>query len=159
MTEAASEAGLQDLHLQGFAELTRKLRELGGLEDGKAIRASVRAGMGPALKEARSRAPVAPEGYYGRSYKGRLITSGFLKRNLKIAAFISKDKQAATAMLGPIKEAYYGTQFVERGTRYQKAQPWLAPSLAASSQQGLDALANSLRKWIIKTAQKKGATS
>lgn len=139
-----------ELALQGVAQLVVKLRELGAMEDGKIIQGAVRAGMRPALVSARQKIPVGTIAH--RTYKGRLVAPGFAKRSLRIVAVLSKDKQQATALLGPSKEGYYATQFLERGTFKMKAQPWLRPAFYGTGEQQKTALAAYLNKWFLKKA-------
>lgn len=139
-----------EIALQGVANLVLKLRELGAMEDGKIIAGAVRAGMKPALKSAQQKIPVGTVEH--RTYKGRLVAPGFSKRSLRIVVVKSKDRQQATALLGPSKEGYYVTQFVERGTFKMKAQPWLRPAFFGTAEQQKLAMAAYLNKWLLKKA-------
>lgn len=144
-----------DIALQGVAELTKKLQELGGLNDGKALRGCVRAGMYPAFLRAHELIPVGTVAH--RTYTGRLVAPGFSKRSLRIVVQTSKDKQAATALLGPSKEGYYATQFTERGFRNKAARPWLRPALFQSQGNCTLAMAEYLKDYVTKVAQKGSA--
>lgn len=137
--------------LQGVAELTRKLRELGALEDGRAIRRAVYAGMKPALVAARNRIPVGTQAH--RSYKGNILQPGFAKRSLRIVTTLSPDKQKAVALLGPRKEGYYATQFVERGTSKMAAKPWLRPAFYSTATAQRQGISDSLNATINKIAK------
>lgn len=138
--------------LKGVAELTRKLEEMGKLEDGKALRAAVRAGIKPATQKAKAMIPQGVDAH--RTYKGRLVAPGFARRNIRAITRLSKDKQKATARLGVRNEAFYATQFVEIGTSKMAPRPWLRPAFASSQSEAEKAMAASLQKSILKAAKK-----
>jgi HK97 gp10 family phage protein len=141
----------QGSRLEGVAQLTRQLKELGKLDDGKALRDSTREGMRPAFRAAQQAIPVGTKEH--RTYKGRLVGPGFAKRNLKLVVSLSKDKQRATAMIGVTSEAFYAVQFVELGTSRQAAQPWLRPAFYGTKQNQIGGIEKGLRKAIEKAAK------
>ena len=138
--------------LEGVAELTRKLDALGKLEDGKALRAAVRAGIKPAEKKAKALIPVGIDAH--KTYKGRLVAPGFARRSIRSITKLDRSKQKASAALGVRQEAFYAVQFVEIGTARQAAQPWLRPAFDSTLSQQQQAMADSLRKSIEKAAKK-----
>lgn len=138
-------------NLAGVATLTKRLRELGKLEDGKALRRAVSAGMRPTLRAAKQLIPKSTRPIV--TYKGRLVGPGFASRNVAIATTLSKDKQQATAMVGVRKEAFYAVAFVERGTSKMKAQPWLRPAFYSTRHQQEAALRDSLFKTLQKASK------
>jgi HK97 gp10 family phage protein len=135
-------------NLAGLRDLTRRLRALGRLEDGKAIRAAVREAIKPALKRAKQTVPVGS--YAHKTYRGRLVGPGFLKRSIRVETVLSRDKQSASALLGVRREAFYGLQFVELGTSKMPAQPWLIPAFEGTISDAEQALATSLSKAVDK---------
>lgn len=137
--------------LQGAAALTRRLRELGELEKGKPLREAVRDGIKPAYNVARSRAPEGS--VLHKTYKGRLVAPGFLRRSVKMVVRQSKDKKAAFAFLGVAREAFYGTLFVELGTSKMAARPWLIPAFESMTSQALEAIRSRLAKAVAKAAK------
>ncbi len=102
-----------DIHLDGAASLIEKLDQLGKLDDGKALRAAVRAGFVPVWKSARANAPVGKRSH--RVYTGERVNAGYTKAHIKLITTISRDKKTAMALVGPSKRAFYATQFIERG--------------------------------------------
>jgi HK97 gp10 family phage protein len=112
--------------LEGVNKLMRQLGELGKLEEGKAIRRAVREGIEPALARAKATVPIGSVMH--RTYKGRLVAPGFASRNLRLVTSLSRDKQMAAAILGVRNEAYYALLYVEKGTVYMPARPWLKPA-------------------------------
>jgi HK97 gp10 family phage protein len=139
--------------LEGVAELMRQLEALGKLEDGKALRSAVRAGMKPAQERAKALIPQGVDAH--RTYKGRLVAPGFAKRSIRSVTKLSKDKQKASAALGVRSEAFYAVQFVELGTSKMSAQPWLRPAFDSTLGAQQAALAASLKKSIEKAAKTK----
>lgn len=137
--------------LEGVAELTRKLDSLKKLDDGKALRAAVRAGIKPAADRAKATAPVGTEAH--RTYKGRLVAPGFTRRSVRSVTKMSRDKQKATALLGVRAEAFYSLQFIELGTSKFPKRPWLRPAFEATQAAQETALAASLRKSVEKAAK------
>lgn len=139
--------------LIGVAELTRKLEALKKLDDGKALRSAVRAGIKPAVDRAKATVPIGTVVH--RTYKGRLVAPGFARRSMRVITRMSKDKQKATAVLGVRAEAFYVLQFLERGTSKIAKRPWLVPAFEGTLTQQESALAQSLRKSIDKAARSK----
>lgn len=145
-----------DSALSGVSDLTKKLKALGELDNGKIIRSSVRAGIKPAYIRAVSMAPHSKKMH--RTYTGRLVAPGFASRNVRFITTLSVDKQKASAILGVRKEAYYALQFVEHGTVHMPGQPWLQPAFYSTKLAQETALADSLKHAIEKLAAK-GASS
>ena len=71
-------------------------------------------------KEIASAAPVGKKEH--RTHKGRLVAPGFLKRSVVQRSSLKKDK--AIVIIGVKAEAYYGVQFLDRGTKNIKARNW-----------------------------------
>lgn len=141
--------------LEGAAELTKKLRELGRLEDGKALRAGGRAAGRVVTQKAQGLIPVNKVNKLHRTYKGRLVGPGFAKRSIRYITVLSRDKQKVTVSIGVRKEAHYAVDFVEKGTSEMEPQPWLRPAFAATVVEQQKALAAHLKKVIDKIARKK----
>lgn len=143
-----------DQALKGTAELVAKLRDLKSLDDGKALRAAVRAGMRPALLSARVKIPVSKKPH--KVYTGETVEPGFAKKSLRIITTTSPDKQKATALMGPRKKAFYATSFVEIGTSRAPAHPWIRPAFYSTQDAQKRALADKLRAYVEKVAASKG---
>lgn len=123
----------QDQNLIGVAELAEKLEAMGRMEDGKVMRAAVRAGAEPvqaaAIANLQTRARLTHRRH--QLYTGEVVDPGYSAQHVRLVTTLSKDKFLATAMVGPSKRAYYATQFLERGehgTRHMAASPWLRPA-------------------------------
>lgn len=138
--------------LEGVGALARRLDALGKLDNGRALVASVREGIRPAVLAARAAAPVGTVAHY--TYKGRLVAPGFTQRSVRAVVFVSKDKQAAFADLGVGAEAFYSLQFIELGTSKFPARPWLVPAFERTRDKQEDGIARGLEKAIDKDARK-----
>lgn len=139
--------------LEGVAQLTRQLDELTKQVKGKGLRAAVRAGIRPAATAAKANIPVGDVMH--KTYKGRLVAPGFAQRSVRTVTTLSKTGEQASAVLGVRREAFYATQFVEVGTAKMPAQPWLRPAFESTQDAQQQAIADSLRKTILKAAKTK----
>jgi HK97 gp10 family phage protein len=138
--------------LEGVADLVAKLEALSKLEDGKAIRRAVRAGMKPALSKARDRIPVGSVPH--KSYDGKfLLLPGYARASLRIVTTLSTDKQKATALLSTRKPGFYAPTFVELGTVKMAARPWLRPAFYSTSDEQRQGINDSLAATIDKIAK------
>lgn len=146
--------------LEGYAELSRKLKELADPKAGaSALRASVSTPMRAVLKKARANIAAISPGRADshRTYKGRIVGAGFAARSLKVVTKMSKDKASASALLGVKKEAFYAVQFFELGTAAIPKKPWLVPALLASKDAAIKGVGDTLKKRIEKIAKKRAA--
>jgi HK97 gp10 family phage protein len=149
-----------DQALKGVAELVAKLRDIKSLDDGKALRAGVRAGMRPALLAARASIPISPKPYrLAKAYGRELVQPGYAQHALRVVTTVSPDKQQATALLGVRKKAFYAVQFVERGTSRAPAHPWLRPAFYSTQEAQKQALAAKLAAYLAKVVAKQGSGS
>lgn len=137
--------------LEGVAALTRQLQALGKLEDGKALKSAVKAGIAPALKRAREIVPVGTKPF--RTYQGLLVNAGFLKTQLRTISTINSEHNIASGILGVSKAGYYGVKFLEMGTRKMRAQPWIRRALLESRDECEEAFKASLEKAVLKAAK------
>jgi|SRR5882762_367567 len=137
--------------LEGVAALTKQLIALGKLDDGKALKAAVRAGIKETLKAAQAIAPTGTEPH--RTYRGLLVAPGFSKASLKIISTINSGHNVASGILGVSKEAYYVLQFWELGTRKQPAHPFLRTALSNARGDSEEALKASLRRAVERAAK------
>lgn len=144
--------------LEGVAELTAKLRELANpKEQAATLRAAVREPMKQVMARAQANiARISPgKADVHKTYKGRLVGAGFAARNIRMIVAMSKDKQAARALLGVRKEAFYALQFFELGTAYIARQPWLTPAFYSSRSTSVKAIGEVMKKRIERIAKKR----
>lgn len=141
--------------LEGVAELTAKLTDLGAKVAAKELRGSVKVALEVALHAARSNIPIGTQAHM--TYRGRLVTAGFAAQSLHIETRLDKRSGGAVAMLGVSAEAFYALQFIELGTSKFAASPWLRPAFAASEDAMLQDLASEMRKRVERIAKKRAA--
>lgn len=139
--------------LRGFDELNKKLDRLAAGADSKIIRRAAASAMLPVVKEAESRVPKGDKPH--KTYRGRVVAPGFASRNIKRKSKIDKRTGVVRVRVGVANEAFYATQFVERGTQHMRAQPWLEPAFESRQDEVLDRFKGRLRKIIEKEARKK----
>jgi HK97 gp10 family phage protein len=142
----ARKASAMASELIGVADLTRKLNLLGAQVAAKELRGIARVAMKIAYQKALATIPVGTIPH--TTYKGRRVFGGFAKRNLRLVSFIDKKAGSAMAMIGPRREAFYATQFVELGTSKMPARPWLRPAMESSQSAMLAEVKTQLVKRI-----------
>ena len=139
--------------LKGVAELTRQLNALGVQTAGKELRGTARAAMKIVHQKAFATIPVGTVPH--TTYKGRRVFGGFARRSLRLVSFINKNTGNAEAIVGPGKEAFYASQFVELGTSKMAARPWLRPAFFSSESAILKSIADQLRKRLERIARRR----
>lgn len=141
---------------RGFKELDEQLAQLAGAvgpkRANKVLKSALNAAANPVLKTAKAKAPVGDRMH--RTYKGTLAIPGFLSKNLGKQAFVTK-QGVGVVRIGPKAEAFYGTTFLERGTKYIAPMPWLVPAFEAASSAMLARLGEKLAANIDKEVKKK----
>lgn len=141
--------------LEGVAELTAKLTDLGVKVAAKELRGSVKAALKVVLVKARASIPIGTEPH--KTYRGQLVSPGFAARSLAIKTSLNKRTGTVTARLGVSKDAYYALQFVELGTAKMPARPWLLPAFVSSEDAMLQGLAAEMRKRVERIAAKRAS--
>lgn len=137
--------------LEGVADLTGKLVDLGLKFAVKELRRTVKDALGIAEHKARASMPQGDVPHF--TYRGRLVSPGYALSTLHIETTINKQRGAAIAFLGVGREAFYAVQFVELGTAHMQAQPWLRPSFESSEDPMLQQITVGLREGIKRTAK------
>jgi HK97 gp10 family phage protein len=141
---------------RGFKELDQQLANLaeavGPKRANRVMKNALKQAATPVLKMARAKAPVGDRKH--RTYKGTLAIPGFLRKNIDKQAFVTKQGTGVVRM-GPKAEAFYGTTFLERGTKYISPMPWLVPAFEAASSAMLSKFGEALAKLIDKEVNKK----
>ncbi len=138
--------------LEGVAELTRKLNEMGVATAGKELRGTARAAMKIVHQKAQAAIPVGTVPH--STYKGRRVFGGFARRSLRLISFINKKTGSAEAIVGPSREAFYASQFVEFGTSKMAARPWLRPAFESSEDDILKSIGEQLRQRLARIARR-----
>jgi hypothetical protein len=88
-----------------------------------------------------------------------VLTPGFAQRHVKVETFVSRDKRAAKAIVGPVKDAFYASQFVEYGipARGYSAHPWLVPAFRANKDKSAQAVIKKINQRLVQLAKQKAA--
>jgi len=137
--------------LEGVAALTRQLNALSSLEEGRALKRAVKAGIKPALKRAQDTVPIGTVPF--RTYRGLLVAPGFAKQSLRTISTINAAKNVASGILGVRKEGYYILQFVEFGTRKMPAHPFFRRALFDSRSDCEEAFRDSIARSVVRAAK------
>lgn len=146
-----------DENLQGVSDLIAKLKSLGSMADGKALRKSVRDGMKPVRDAAKLKVPVAEAAH--RSFKGDAVQPGYARDHIRLVTRLHPAKNQAWAYVGVSRRAYYVVQFVERGTVRAPAHPWLRPAMFEKQGEIKQAMYDSLNAYIVKVCKQHGISS
>jgi len=103
--------------IEGLNKLSKQLENLGKELGTKTLRNATRAALVPTHKKIQTLTPVGKRTH--RTYKGRLVAPGFLKRSLKLR---SRSKRGIiSASVVAKDEAFYG-MFLVIGTKKIKAK-------------------------------------
>lgn len=134
--------------LKGLRELEIKLRRMESKTAQGVLRSALRQSATPTIRKMRAAAPVGTRTH--RTYKGRLVAPGFLSRSVRTRSKIVRGHNRTTAVvqIGVLDEAYYGLQYVERGTKKMPARPWFTPIFEADSDSIATRFAEILRRKI-----------
>jgi len=131
--------------IEGLRELSKQLDKLGAELGKKTLRNAVRGAMVPTHKKIQALTPVGKKAH--RTYKGRLVAPGFLKRSIKLGSRF-KDG-VASAAIGAKPEAFYGI-FIALGTKKIRARDFFF-RIFANDRAGIEArLIEQLKKRIAK---------
>ena len=138
--------------LEGFADLQRQLTALGAAAGGRVLRSALMSASLPALRNIQAAAPTGSKAH--RTYMGRLVAPGFLKRNIRRKSLLSRDRSHARVLIGPASEAFYA-QFIEFGKAGYSASPFIIPAFRNSQDQMIAKLRDRLGILIQRAARKK----
>lgn len=137
--------------LEGVAALTKQLNALSSLEEGRALRRAVKAGIKPALIRAQSLIAVGTQPH--RLTNGLLVAPGYAKAALRTISTINAAKNIASGILGVRKPAFYALQFLEMGTRKMAAQPWIRRALLEARGECEEAFRDSIARSVERAAK------
>jgi len=139
----------------GLRELQIKLRNMPEKVQKKVLRNAATLAVNPLVQEAKRSVPVSSRTYLAKTYRKKLIAPGFGKRSIAKKVKLYQDGKFAKAMVGVKPEAYYLLQFVERGTSYQRKQPWLEPAYRKTRRAVLSRFQEVMRQKILQSAKGK----
>lgn len=146
-------------HIRGASEMEALLRQLPAALAKQVLTAALRDAAKPILEEARALAPVGTESK-GRvrlrtSKRGTVSISNYgkLKPSLRIAALPERLTPHSATVVVTVGKAFWG-MFVEFGTRFMPARPFLRPAFEAKKVEALNRLGKALGARIEKAAKK-----
>lgn len=137
----------------GIDELLHMLSDIQESVQPKIVAQAARSAMLPMLRQARALAPEGDETH--RTYKGRLVAPGFLKRNIRLRKMKFKDKNRVGYSLAARGEAFYG-KILEVGFKPAKSgkkiagRPWLGKAEAMTA----DDVDKSFRAELLKRIER-----
>ena len=122
-----------DLHVNGLKELQARLSAMESKTSQKALRSALMQSATPMVRKLRAAAPVGTRAH--KTYRGRLVAPGFLRRSVAKSSKLirSANSTVAVVFIGVKKEAYYGVQFLDRGTKYIRKIPWFESTFDAGA--------------------------
>ncbi len=131
--------------IEGLKALSKQLDKLGKELGTKTLRNASRAALAPTHKKIKALTPVGKRAH--RTYKGRLVAPGFLKRSIKLGSRIKRG--VVTASISAKAEAFYG-MFLALGTKKIPAKDFFF-RIFANDRAGVESrLVSELRKRIDK---------
>ena len=141
--------------IEGLKELSNKLVKLGAAVGKKSLSQAASAAVTPIMAQLRAAAPVGTRAH--KTYKGRLVAPGHLKRSIAKRTKFDKRRGTAVVTVGVKAEAFYGVSFVESGleTRNMDAQPWFVGTFKNNKMAITNKLASELKKRIERAAASK----
>lgn len=140
---------MSDKFVIGLDELERKLKTLDKRMAAKQIRGAASAAANPVVRQARINAPIGEQEH--RTHLGNLRSPGFLRRSIRKRTSIKRG--FVEIWVGPLREAFYGSQFVELGTSKQRAQQWLVPALEVKGRDFIARFKRDLQRRLLKVAR------
>lgn len=147
------------IRITGAREMEAVLRQLPAAIAKQALTRALRRAAEPILDEARALAPVGQESK-GRvrlrtTKRGKVSVSNYgkLKPSLRIANVPARQTPHSATVVVTVGKAFWGL-FVEFGTRFMSAQPFLRPAFEAKKTDALNRLGKALGEEIEKAAKK-----
>lgn len=143
------------VQVHGLEELERALMQLPEEVSGKALQTAVNAAGRLIKQETQDRAPVGTVSHWiGRKSKNKRAEPGNLRKYIRMQRLRNSKFSAAVAITWS-GNAFYG-KFLEFGTRYMKAQPFIRPAFDARSNDAVELLKKRLALRINAAAKKLG---
>lgn len=128
----------------GLKKFSNQIKALGEATGGKALRKSAVAAATPGLKAVRANAPIGDRSH--KVYTGRVVEAGFLKKSIGKQTWQSPRKRYVSVSVGNYSEAFYGTDFQERGTvKSQRNKGWASDAFVGAKDQMFERLKKALR--------------
>ena len=132
--------------LEGVEDLEAVLKNMTDDMRGRALRDAAAAGAEITRSVASQLAPRSADGKVMKD--GTVRPPGHLAANILAEVKFTRTQDKAEIDIGMHKDAFYGW-FVETGTQFQPAQPFLRPALEATKDDVVDEIRDRLRARIL----------
>jgi HK97 gp10 family phage protein len=133
--------------IQGLAEVKEVFKQLPVEIARKALRGAMLDGAEVIRKEAQRLAPIRAESSLKKMSKRKLRKAGFLKASIMKRMRARPREGDMTVSVGWSKDAFYGS-FIEFGTRFITARPFLRPALDSKATEASKRIATRLGPQI-----------
>ena len=137
-----------EIRIDGMKELQRKIAEIQNETSPALTAASLRAALKPMQEAAISNAPLGDKAH--RSYKGRLLSPGFLKRNIKLKKIKGKN---VGYTLAARDEAFYG-RIIEYGFKGVPGNEWLGGAYEDTKDQVMNNFLVEVSKRLVRASKR-----
>lgn len=143
--------------IKGLKELDQFLKSLPEQIQRKALAQANLAGAAVIREEAKLRAPVRSDARAMRVGKNstKATLPGFLRASIRAWRLKKGSTSTVSHAVGVSGKAYYG-KFIEFGTKYIAARPFLRPALDAAYLRAIEAVGKVLKVKIEKEIAKQG---
>ena len=137
-----------DFKIEGADKLRQQFKKLDSAVGMRVLSSAASYAMTPVAAAARRAAPVGDKAH--KTYRGRTVAPGFLKRNIRKKTKRWRNKKGVTVMVGPTKEAYYGkfAEFGKNKKHKQAKRPWLEPAFEGETDKVMERFASRLKDKI-----------
>lgn len=154
------------IKIEGLKEVQKNLKKLEGAAKGNALRMALRKSAKPIYDAVRAKVPVAESEYVAKQYvktggvtskvKGT-VSPGRLKKSIRISSRLNRRGKGKTAATVSIKagnaDAFYA-RFVEFGTRYVQARPFMRDAFERYGSRSIKDFSKHLKLAIEKQLKK-----
>lgn len=138
-------ANVETIQVKGLPELRARLQELARAPDRRSVTAALKDGAEIVRADAQRRAPVSGHPHrLGRSRS--IVMPGFMRAHLRVSALRRTEFFASVAVY--VKQRAFYWRFVEFGTRYIRARPFLRPALEVNRVKAAETIVARLRERI-----------
>lgn len=145
------------IKIDGLAELNRKLMALPQAIRGRPLRAAVAAGARVVQKEARAQVPV-DSGLVRDRIRTMSVRQEQQQSRAEVVAGVRRSKRVVKQQAGNSgkKDDPYYWKFIEFGTRFQPARPFLRTAFATTREEAAATIRDRLAKRVMIEAEKLG---
>lgn len=157
-------ANTTSIELQGFDDFINAVKQMPDKMKAKTLVDIMKVNLKPVAAAIKANTPIRKENQSQKAIvrkrkDGSISTIsevGNLKKSIGVKGFVGKGEPAAYAGIQKRKnDGWYGW-FVERGTKYQSKNAFIARSAAATVPLASENLQEDIKKYIVKNAQKLG---